>query len=118
MGRWVHTVQRPMLISGMLLQNVLQPCSDSADPMPSGCLIACARLTDTAVCVFALCCFLLQKREQSGDHWTPRFFTPAPGMGILEGEETAEAVPLWAWNGKYSEAKQQPEVQEWEGEPK
>jgi hypothetical protein len=38
-------------------------------------------------------------------------------MEVLEGEETVEAVPLWSWNGSYSEAKQQPEVQEWEGEP-
>lgn len=72
--------------------------------------------TETVACLLLLCCCLLQKREQSGDHWSPRFFTPAPGMGVLPNEETPEAVPLWAWNGKYSEAKQQPEVQEWEGE--
>ncbi len=39
-------------------------------------------------------------------------------MGVLPGEETPEAVPLWAWNGKYTEAKQQApaaEAQEWEG---
>jgi hypothetical protein len=59
---------------------------------------------------------LLQKREQQGDHWSPKFFAPAHDMEVLPGEETPEAVPLWAWNGKYSEAKQQPEVQEWEGE--
>lgn len=58
---------------------------------------------------------VLQKREQQGDNWSPKFFAPAPSMGVLPGEETAEAVPLWAWNNKYSEAKQQPEVQDWEG---
>lgn len=39
-------------------------------------------------------------------------------MEILPGEETPQAVPLWAWNGKYTETKQQApaaEVQEWEG---
>lgn len=56
-----------------------------------------------------------KKREQQGDQWSPKFFAPAHDMEVLPGEETPEAVPLWAWNGKYSEAKQQPEVQEWEG---
>jgi hypothetical protein len=59
-----------------------------------------------------------QKREQDGAEWAPKFFVASPSMEILPGEETPEAVPLWAWNGKYTETKQQApaaEAQEWEG---
>lgn len=85
-----------------------------------GCPVAalsqllCVRSSSHCLCV-AASPLLLQKREQQGDHWSPKFFAPAHDMEVLPGEETEEAVPLWAWNGKYSEAKQQPEVQEWEG---
>lgn len=61
----------------------------------------------------------LQKREQEGGDWTPKFFAPAPGMGVLPGEESEVAVPLWRWTGKYSETKQDAAPaasEEWQGE--
>jgi hypothetical protein len=60
----------------------------------------------------------LQKREQLNTEWQAKFFVPAPDMELLPDEESPESVPLWAWNSKYSEAKQQPaaaDAQEWQG---
>lgn len=46
---------------------------------------------------------LLQLREERGEQWQARWFEPAPDMQVLPGEEPADVVPLWRWNGKYSE---------------
>lgn len=83
---------------------------------PAAAFVQLLCVRSSSHCLFvAASPLLLQKREQQGDHWSPKFFAPAHDMEVLPGEETPEAVPLWAWNAKYSEAKQQPEVQEWEG---
>ncbi|KAF6256044.1 oxysterol binding protein [Scenedesmus sp. NREL 46B-D3] len=43
--------------------------------------------------------------EQRGEQWQACWFEPAPDMQVLPGEEPAEVVPLWRWNGKYSSAR-------------
>ncbi|WIA39040.1 hypothetical protein OEZ86_005186 [Tetradesmus obliquus] len=43
--------------------------------------------------------------EQRGEQWQARWFEPAPDMQILDGEEPADVVPLWRWNGKYSSTR-------------
>eukprot|EP00879_Flechtneria_rotunda_P011364 GHRR01011869.1.p1 GENE.GHRR01011869.1~~GHRR01011869.1.p1 ORF type:complete len:445 (+),score=178.41 GHRR01011869.1:119-1453(+) len=44
-------------------------------------------------------------REEQGEQWQPRWFDPAPDMQVLPGEEPADMVPLWRYNGKYSTEK-------------
>ena len=46
----------------------------------------------------------MQDEEESGKQWRAKWFEQAPDMQILPGEETAEVVPLWRWNGKYTVA--------------
>lgn len=46
---------------------------------------------------------LLQALEERGQQWQARWFEPAPDMQILPGEEPADVVPLWRWNGKYTQ---------------
>eukprot|EP00882_Tetradesmus_deserticola_P007827 GHRQ01008239.1.p1 GENE.GHRQ01008239.1~~GHRQ01008239.1.p1 ORF type:complete len:474 (+),score=250.32 GHRQ01008239.1:231-1652(+) len=43
--------------------------------------------------------------QQRGEQWQARWFEPAPDMQVLPGEEPAEVVPLWRWNGRYSSTR-------------
>eukprot|EP00775_Hariotina_reticulata_P003836 gene3836-4093_t len=47
--------------------------------------------------------FALQLAEERGQQWQARWFEQCPDMEVLPGEESAEAVPLWRWNGKYTQ---------------
>jgi hypothetical protein len=44
-----------------------------------------------------------QLAEERGQQWQARWFEQCPDMEVLPGEESAEAVPFWCWNGKYSQ---------------
>eukprot|EP00878_Enallax_costatus_P012049 GHUV01012581.1.p1 GENE.GHUV01012581.1~~GHUV01012581.1.p1 ORF type:complete len:392 (+),score=137.95 GHUV01012581.1:531-1706(+) len=45
-----------------------------------------------------------KEEEESGKQWHAKWFEQAPDMQILPGEEPADVVPLWRWNGKYTVA--------------
>jgi hypothetical protein len=45
----------------------------------------------------------VQLAEERGQQWQARWFEQCPDMEVLPGEESAEAVPFWCWNGKYSQ---------------
>ncbi|KAF8064627.1 ORP3B [Scenedesmus sp. PABB004] len=44
-------------------------------------------------------------QEERGQEWQARWFEPAPDMQVLPGEEPADVVPLWRWNGRYTQTR-------------